>query len=253
MAMQVKEVASLAGISIRTLHHYDDIDLLKPTEVTESGYRLYVEDDLEMLQQILLFKELGLSLKEIKAVIYDPSFNKQEALELHQQLLIEKRNRLNRMIAMTEQTIKSMKGEKSMTNKQRFEGFDFSENPYEEEAKKRWGNEKVNEANKKVRGMTKGEQADLAAEANEIYKKIAKLMNQSPSSESVQKAIQEWFHFLNRNFTTYSPEAFKGLGELYIQDERFQKNIDQFGEGLAEFLKEAMGVFADSLLNEEKQ
>lgn len=71
MAMQVKEVASLAGISIRTLHHYDDIDLLKPTEVTESGYRLYVEDDLEMLQQILLFKELGLSLKEIKAVIYD--------------------------------------------------------------------------------------------------------------------------------------------------------------------------------------
>lgn len=114
------------------------------------------------------------------------------------------------MIAMTEQTIKSMKGEKPMTNKQRFEGFDFSENPYEEEAKKRWGNEKVNEANKKVRGMTKGEQADLAAEANEIYKKIAKLMNQSPSSESVQKAIQEWFHFLNRNFTTYSQKHLKG-------------------------------------------
>ncbi len=252
MAMQVKGVASLAGISIRTLHHYDDIGLLKPTEVTESGYRLYVEEDLEMLQQILLFKELGLSLKEIKAVIYDPSFNKQEALELHQQLLIEKRNRLNRMIAMTEQTIKSMKGEKSMTNKQRFEGFDFSENPYEEEAKKRWGNEKVSEANKKVGGMTKDEQADLAAEANEIYKKLAKLMGESSSSEPVQKAIQEWYDFLNRNFTTYSPEAFKGLGELYVQDERFQSNIDQFGEGLAEFLKEAMAIFANNLLKEKK-
>lgn len=139
MKMRVKEVADLVGISVRTLHHYDEIGLLTPGETTESGYRLYSNEDLEMLQQILFFKELGFPLKKIKEIINNPSFNREEALMLHRKMLVEKRSRLDKVIATIDKTIQHTKGEIQMTNKEKFEGFDFSHNPYEQEARERWG------------------------------------------------------------------------------------------------------------------
>ncbi|MGG2064968.1 MerR family transcriptional regulator [Bacillus sp. S14(2024)] len=240
MTMKVKEVADLVGISVRTLHHYDEIGLLTPEETTESGYRLYSNDNLETLQQILFFKELGFPLKEIKEIINDPSFNREEALVLHRKMLLEKRSRLDKVIATIDKTIQHSKGEIQMTNKEKFEGFDFSQNPYEQEARERWGNEAVDKANETAANMTREKQEEY----NAIYRKLAALRNDSPESEQAQKAIKEWYDYL-QNFGHYSLDAFKGLGQMYVDDERFTKNIDQFGEGLAEFMRDAMAVYAD--------
>lgn len=247
MGMKIKEVANLVGISVRTLHHYDEIGLLKPAEVTEAGYRLYSDENLERLQQILFFKELGFPLKQIKEIIDSPSFDRLEALELQKKMLEEKRKRLDCMLATIEKTIKHTKGEIEMTNEEKFVGFDFSKNPYEAEARKRWGDEVVDKSNAKLGRLSKEEQNELGEKMNAIYRKLADLRDSSPESEEAQEAIKEWFDFLN-TFTghEYSLEAFKGLGQMYIADERFTKNIDQFGEGLAAFMSKAMEYFADN-------
>ncbi|MDH2881652.1 MerR family transcriptional regulator [Bacillus cytotoxicus] len=240
MTMRVKEVADLVGISVRTLHHYDEIGLLIPDEVTESGYRLYSNKNLETLQQILFFKELGFPLKKIKEIIMSPSFDREEALQLHRKMLLEKRERLDKMIVTIEKTIKHEKGEIQMTNKEKFEGFDFSHNPYEQEARERWGDEAVDKANKAAASMSKEKQEEL----NHIYRKLATLRHHAPDSKEAQEAIQEWYDYL-QSFGHYSLEAFKGLGKMYVDDERFTKNIDQFGKGLAQFMCDAMEIYAN--------
>ncbi|PWA12699.1 MerR family transcriptional regulator [Pueribacillus theae] len=246
MALKVKEVAELVGISVRTLHHYDEIGLLTPDKVTESGYRIYSNENLETLQQILFFKELGFPLKKIKEIINRPSFNRQEALELHHKMLLEKRNRLDKMIATVEKTMMHLKGEIEMTNEEKFEGFDFSHNPYEQEAREKWGDEAVDHANKKVGNMTKDEQEKMSKTMASIFKKLADLRNHSPESKEAQAAIKEWYDFLNNHFGhQYTLDAFKGLGQMYVDDDRFMKNIDKYGEGLAKFMRDAMAAFVD--------
>ncbi|KIL35058.1 MerR family transcriptional regulator [Cohnella kolymensis] len=242
--MRVKEVADLVGISVRTLHHYDEIGLLTPDEITDSGYRLYSDANLGMLQQILFFRELGLPLRRIKELINDPSFDRQETLELHRKMLLEKRGRLDKMIETIDKTIRHTKGEIEMSNKEKFEGFDFSHNPYEQEARERWGDQAVDKSNAKLGSMSKEEQAAMSQEIGAIYQKIAAVRNGSPESEEAQAAIGEWYTLLNR-MGVYSLEAFKGLGQLYVDDERFTKNIDKYGDGLAKYMRDAMAVYAD--------
>ncbi|WP_243290440.1 MerR family transcriptional regulator [Bacillus sp. FJAT-47783] len=244
--MKVKEVADLVGVSVRTLHHYDEIGLLNPEKTTESGYRIYSNENLETLQQILFFKELGFPLKKIKEIIYNPSFDRLEALKLHRNMLLEKRSRLDKMIATIDKTIQHEKGEIEMTNKERFEGFDFSANPYEQEACERWGDQAVDKVKEKVMNLSKDEQEALSKAWDTIYRKLAALRHDSAESEEAQAAIKEWYDFLNTHFGHhYSLEAFKGLGQMYVDDERFTKNIDRYGEGLAKFMRDAMAVFAD--------
>lgn len=246
MDMKVKEVAELVGVSIRTLHHYDQIGLLTPKEITDSGYRLYSEENLETLQQILFFKELGFTLKEIKKIINSPSFNRQEALILQRKMLIEKRKKVDKMIETIDKTIKHMAGEIQMTNEERFEGINVGFNQFEEEARRRWGNQSIDEINAKLKGMSKDEQNDLSDRWDMIFNKLACLCDQSPESQEVQATIKQWYDFLNENFSKYSLDAFYGLGQLYINDERFTKNIDQYGEGLAKLMSEAMEVFTNN-------
>ncbi|MFK2826223.1 MerR family transcriptional regulator [Bacillus sp. B190/17] len=245
MTMKIKEAADLAGVSVRTLHHYDEIGLLCPSRTTESGYRLYTNEDLEMLQQILFFKELGFPLKKIKEILNDPLFDHIEALQLHRKALLEKRRRLDQMIVTVEKTIQHKEGEVHMSNKEKFEGFDFSQNPYEQEARERWGDQAVDQSTRKLAKMSKQEQNEWSADMNAIYVSLAALRHHSPASEEAQSAIKEWFIFLNK-MGNYSLDAFKGLGQMYVDDERFTKNIDQFGEGLATFMRDAMAVYADN-------
>jgi DNA-binding transcriptional MerR regulator len=240
--MKVKEVADLVGISVRALHHYDEIGLLIPDKTTEAGYRIYSDKNLETLQQILFFKELGFPLKNIKDIIDSPSFEHQEALEMQHMMLLEKKRRLEKMIMTIEKTIKHSKGEIQMSNQEKFEGFDFSSNHYEEEARKRWGDKAVDEANEKAKNMTSFDQDKF----NEIYRKLSAIRHLSPESREAQEAIDEWYKFLSK-MGYYSPEAFKGLGQIYVDDERFTKNIDKFGEGLSVFMRDAMAVYADNI------
>ncbi|UXR69082.1 MerR family transcriptional regulator [Staphylococcus sp. IVB6246] len=246
MTMKIKDVANLVGISIRTLHHYNKIGLLIPEEITDSGYRLYSEQNLETLQQILFFKELGFTLHEIKNILNNPSFDQHEALILQRKMLLEKRHNIDNMIETVDKTIEHLTGGIQMTNKERFNGFSTEYNQYEQEARRRWGDDAVNETNAKLESMSKDGQQDLSEKWDMIFNKLANLRDHSPESQKVQAAIKEWYHFLNKNFSHYSLEAFTGLGQLYIQDARFTDHIDQYGEGLSQFMSEAMAIFAKS-------
>lgn len=246
MKYKVKEVADLVGISVRTLHHYDEIGLLIPDETTDVGYRLYSDDNLETLQQILFFRELDFPLNEIKQIIHSPSFDRQEALRLHRDMLLNKRNRIDKMITTIDNTIKHTKGEINMSNKEKFEGFDFNHNPYEEEARQRWGDAAIDRSNAKLGNLSEEEQKQLGEQMNTIYKELADVKDGAPDSVQAQDAIKKWYDFLNQNTGHhYSLAAFKSLGQMYVADQRFTKNIDQFGEGLAQFMCDAMAVFAD--------
>ncbi|MBC1543028.1 MerR family transcriptional regulator [Listeria cossartiae] len=243
--MQTKELAELTGVSVRTLHHYDTIGLLVPQKDDWNGYRIYSEKDVDKLQQILFFKELDFPLKKIKQILDDPNFDKEAALDLQRYLLLEKKGRIEAMLATLDQTIKNEKGEITMTNKEKFTGFDFSSNPYEEEAKKLWGDKVVEKANKKVANMTEKEQQSLKESFDAEFRQLASVRNSKPESNEAQQAVAHFFHYLNDTHgNIYSLEAFANLGEMYIADERFTKNIDQFGEGLSAFLKEAMHIYA---------
>ena len=237
--MKVKEVSKLTGVSIRTLHHYDAIELLTPDDSTEAGYRLYSDENLATLQQILFFRELGFTLKKIKELLDSPSFDRQEVFEMQRSMLIDKRKKLDVMIEIIEKTIQHGKGEYSMTNEEKFKGFDFSENPYEQEAREHWGDKAVDDANKKAAQFS----PEYGKEMNRIYFKLAEMRHVDPESKEAQTGISEWYDLLNK-MGNYSLEAFAGLGQMYVDDKRFTKNIDQFGEGLAVFMRDAMAAYS---------
>ena len=245
--LKVKEVSKLAGISIRTLHHYDEVGLLTPQALTEAGYRLYADQDLERLQQILFFRELGFPLKEIGRMLDNPAFDRLEALELQRRMLEEKMEHTRRMIENIDRSIQHAKGEIDMTNEQRFEALDFTRSPYEQEARERWGDAAIDESKRKLESRTKtpAMQAEFQQEWEERMQSLAEVRHEDPASPKAQERIGAWYTFLG-NFGTYSYEAFAGLGQMYVQDERFTQNIDQYGEGLAAFMSEAMNVYARS-------
>lgn len=241
----VKEVAKLTGISIRTLHYYDEIGLLSPA-TSETGYRLYTNDDIEKLQQILFFKALDFPLKKIKNILESPDYNQLDALQYQKERLIEKKVRLETIIATIDQTIQNVKGERTMTDEEKFKGLDFSQNQYEQEAREKFGDEAINSSIQKLKNVSKKETETLNHSFHEIYRKLAKLRHGSPASEEAQNAIHQWYEFLNKNIGYhYTLEAFRGLGQMYTEDERFTKNIDQYGEGLALFMRDAMTVYAN--------
>lgn len=238
--MKIKEVADIVGISVRTLHHYDNIGLLIPETTTDSGYRIYSDHDLETLQQILFFRELDFPLKKIKEIIHSPSFNRQEALDMHRRMLLEKRRQLDKMIQTIDKTMQHTEGEIKMTDKEKFAGFDFGNNPYEQEARDRWGDKAVDESNAKIE-----ENKGAFQEAfNAIYRDLAAIRYEEPESDVAQEGIKVWYDFLNK-MGNYSLDAFEGLGQMYVADERFTNNIDQFGTGLAVFMRDAMTVYAN--------
>lgn len=242
--MKIKEVADLVGISVRTLHHYDAIGLLTPKKINDANYRMYSEADLERLQQILFFKELGFSLEKIKIILNQEQYDQLETLELQYSLLLRKKENLEIMIQTMEKTIQYKKGEMTMTNEEKFAGFDFSKNPYEQEARERWGSQTVDEANKTFNQKGTDE---FQEKMNQLFFDLAKIRHEAPTSEEAQAAIGKWYELLNE-IHEYSLEAFRQLGQMYVMDERFTKNIDQFGTGLAQFMCEAMDVFAKKVI-----
>lgn len=244
MTMKINEVAKLVGISVRTLHYYDEIGLLKPAAKSAAGYRLYTDENLATLQQILFFKELGFPLNTIKELIYSPTFDRLKALQLQRELLLKRKAQIEEMLETLERTIQFEKGEIEMTNEEKFKGFNFKHNPYEAEARERWG-EAVDASNESLQAMSPEEQQQLADEMIAIFTKLATLKDQSPASAEAQAVIAEWYQLLTKTMgDTLSLDVFQSLGEMYVLDRRFTQNIDQFGEGLAQFMSRAMTLYA---------
>ncbi len=253
MSYKVKEVADMVGVSVRTLHHYDQIGLLPPESISPAGYRLYSDQDLERLQQILFFKELGFSLQESKDIINKPGFDRKEALSAHKNLLIEKKNRLEKIISAVEQTIESIEGVRQMDKKEMFEAFDMSmierhKEKYAAEAEYKYGHtDAYQESEKKTARYSKEDWTAIMKQGNELYTRIASKMDRGPEDPQVQEAVSQWRQHITDNFYNCTPEIFRGLGDLYVNDERFTANIDQIKPGLASFLREAMHIYCDKL------
>lgn len=251
MAYRVKEVAEMVGISVRTLHHYDQVGLLKPESLSPAGYRHYNDRDLERLQQVLFFKELGFNLKEIKAILDSLGFDRQRALETHKELLLERKKRIEKIIESVDKTLDSLRRGKKMSQKDMFAGFDMAEierhrEKYAEEVKQKYGKtEAYRESEKKTSQYTKDDWAAITAQASAIYQKIAGAMDRGPADPEVQEAVGEWRQHITDHFYNCTLEIFRGLGDLYVEDRRFTENIDKTRPGLAAFLREAMHIYCD--------
>ncbi len=243
VAMTIYEVAQLSGATTRTLRWYDELGLVTPDREPSSNYRLYRRKHLKDLQQVFFFRELGLSLQQIKQILKDPQFNRLEALQKQSHLLKERRNRMDEMIRTLELTIREERGDCYMNEEQRFEGIDFSHNPYEDEARQRWGNEKVDEANSRIDELADQQKVDLADTMKNSFIELSALRDTDPASDDAQQAIEKWYQLMN-TMGEYTVEMFANLGRMYVDDERFAKNIDKYGEGLARFMRDAMIVFA---------
>ncbi len=248
MAYKVREVAEIAGISVRTLHHYHRIGLLAPEEITPSGYRLYSDRELERLQQILFFKEIGFSLPDIREILDSPGFDRQSALRSHRELLSLKRQRLDDLINTLESTIQSMEGVKKMSQKSMFEGFET--NPLEEhkrkyaaEARQKYGEKVVAASEQRVSGYSQEDWTRVMQEWEAIYERIIPRIEHGPSDPQVQAALDDLRQLFCQNFYDCTPEIFRGLGNLYVEDPRFTANIDKYQEGLAAFLQQAMQLY----------
>jgi MerR family transcriptional regulator, multidrug-efflux activator len=252
MGYTVSEVAQLAGVSVRTLHYYDEIGLLKPASVNPSGYRLYSDADLEKLQQILFFKEIGFELSVVKEILDHPDFDRKQALEAHRQLLVEKMERLQRIVNTVDKTLEALKGGQTMAAGKMFDGFDMRDieahmNQYADEARERYGKERVDAVIQRTSQYSAERWAGIIQKWDEIFRKVAALMDKGPKALEVQQAVHEIRQLITDNFYNCTLDIFRGLGNLYVDDERFTANIDRHGKGLAEFLKQAIHVYCDEM------
>ncbi|MVM38260.1 MerR family transcriptional regulator [Spirosoma sp. HMF3257] len=248
----VKNLAKLAGVSVRTLHHYDRLGLLKPSIRTEAKYRLYGEKELIRLQQILFYKELDFSLSEILAILEDPEFNMITALESHKLALQARQYRLSTLLVTIDKTISSLKGERAMlTNEELYEGF-LKGQEYRQEAVTTYGAEEVEASEQNLRQRGKAGFEQLKADQKDIAKTLAGMLTMAPTSSAVQEQIAR--HYANiRGFWGESvcagknmAEAYKGLAQLYMDDPRFTSQNGQENPEYATFLNTAMVYFANT-------
>jgi len=244
MKMKINEVAKLTGITARTLHYYDEIGLLSPSETTQAGYRLYDDMALSHLQQILFFRELDFPLNQIKEIVTNPAFDASNALQNHKALLTKKRERIDKLIALVDKTIK---GGSDMS----FKDFDTSEievmkEKYAEEAKEKWGHtDAYSESMNKTKQYDAKKWQEIQKKQSELFKLFAKNTDKQPDHPNVQKLVKQWQNFISDNFYTCTNEALHGLGQMYVADARFTKNIDKHSEGLAAFISKAIDCYCN--------
>lgn len=246
MAHTIKAVAGMAGVTVRTLHHYDEIGLLRPAAVSAAGYRLYSDADLERLQHILFFRELGFSLDDIRAITSSPNFDPREALRSHRKLLVEKQKRIKRLVRSLDRTLDALERGTLMEKNEMFEGFDDTTmEQYREEASQRWGKETVDASYRRWNRLTKEQQQEMIAQGKVWVRQLATLMDRDPGDLAVQAMIADHHRSINENFYDCSLEVYRGLGNLYVDDSRFTAYYDDVQPGLAAFMRSAMHVYVD--------
>lgn len=239
MELSISETSKITNLSIRTLRYYDEIDLIKPSKITDAGYRYYDEKSLEKLQEILFLKELDFSLKEIKEIVSNPQYNRKKAMENHKNLLIMKKNRIENLISLLENITN---GGSSMS----FKEFDMSDiqkeqKKYAGEIKERWGEtEAYKESENKTSKYSQDKWANLEEEADVIFKEFSVIKNESETGEKAQFLVKKWQAYITKNYYNCTKEILAGLAEMYIGDERFKNNIDKYSEGTAEFMSKAI-------------
>lgn len=238
--MTVNEVSKLTGVSIRALQYYDKIGLLKPTEYTESGYRLYDDTALEMLQQILLFRELEFPLKEIRQILSRPDFDRNKALEQQITLLTMKKEHLENLIDFAREI--KLTGGKTMD----FSVFDTAQmEEYAKQAKEQWGKtDAYKEFEQKSKGRSGDEERLIAERLMQIFADFGKIKDMEPGTAEVQSLVKRLQDYITQNFYQCSNDILFGLGRMYADGGEFTENIDRAGgKGTAAFAAEAIRIY----------
>jgi DNA-binding transcriptional MerR regulator len=242
--MTVHEVAALAGVSTRTLRYYDELGLLPPAAATDAGYRLYADADLARLQRILFLRELGFPLKDIGPMLMAEGRDRRLAVEQHRELLRLKLAHLQGLIDLCGRVLDG-KDEMSLQEFNQNEVEDMRDQ-YAEEAKARWGHtDAYRESQRRTKHYTKEDWAAVKAEMDALFSGFAALVGHDPVSPEVRRMVVKWRDVIGARFYACSDEMLAGLGEMYLADERFQKNLDAYGPGTAQLMSEAMRRFAE--------
>lgn len=250
MGYTINKLAKLAGVSVRTLHYYDEVGLLKPSTTQKNGYRIYEETELLKLQQILFFRELDFPLEEIKQILSSSSFNIQRALRDHRAMIELKKRRLSGLIKTIDQTLKKLDAQKPMEEKdlqQLYETFgeDTIKN-YADEVKQRWGHtEAYKQSMERASKTTKADYEKYQQDSDIFMKKVAATMDTGATSPEFQTLIAEHFKSLS---TWYEPnfEMYRGLASMYVEDPRFTAYYENYRPGLAKVFSEAMLYFIEN-------
>lgn len=240
--MTVNEVSKLSGVSVRTLHYYDEIGLLRPAQITEAGYRLYGEAELERLQHILLFRELQFPLKEITRILDSSDFDRNRALEQQITLLRMKKEHLDNLIALAT-GLKTL-GVRNMD----FTAFDTKKiDEYAAQAKAAWGKaDAYREFEKKSKGRTKEDDRKLGEGMMELFAEFGGMMDKNPTDELVQAQVRKLQDYITEHYYTCSKEILSVLGEMYSGGGSMTENIDRAGgDGTAEFVTQAIRVYCN--------
>jgi len=240
MKMSVKEFAELTGVSVRTLHYYDEIKLLKPSEIDENnGYRFYDKAALGRMQEILFYRELDFPLKSICEILSSPDYDKQKALTQQKKLLILKKERLERIISAFDNAEESEAVMKALNNND----YEVARKQYESEAKERWGKtEAYKEHTEKTKDYSKDKWQSVTDGLDSIFGEFAECMKSgiTPDSKAAKALAEKLQKHITDNFYTCTNEILLGLGQMYVCDERFTQNIDKHGIGTAEFVNKAI-------------
>ncbi len=241
--LTVKQLSKLAGVTPRTLHHYDQIGLLKPSRVGDNGYRYYGEESVLRLQQILFYRELGIPLEDIKKIMGRRDFDVMGALRSHKEALQKQVARLNRLINTVDNTINNLKGNNTMSNKAYFEGFSEEEQEkYAAEAEQLYDAESVRESNRKWKSYSTAKKEAIMEEGKTIYLDLIAAMPKGAASPEVQALIERWRKHMDY-FWTPRLEQLLALANGYNDDPRFKTNFDKMHPQLAEFMREAVQVY----------
>lgn len=244
--MTVKQVSARTGVSVRTLHHYDAVGLLHPARVTEAGYRLYDEAELERLQSILLFRELGFSLREIAAILDSPAYDQRRALRQQIELLRLKKEHLDRLIAL------ACELETEGVRRLDFSAFDTSRiDEYAAQAKAAWGQTGAyREYEEKAKGRTRAEDVQLGGALLDIFRELGGCRGKAPESAAVQALVQKLQGFITAHYYTCTPDILRSLGEMYAAGGSMTENIDRAGgTGTAALAKAAIDVYCSQQEN----
>lgn len=252
MKYTVRQVAEMSGISTRTLRYYDQIGLLKPSEYTGSGYRIYKDRDIDRLQQILLYRSMELKLEEIRSILDDPEFNTLQALEEHYQKLQAEQEKTKILLATVGKTIQHTKGEIEMSAEEKFEGFkkakiEENERKYGEEIREKYGEKTIDASNRKYMNLSKADFDKMQSIEDELFSKLEQLSEtkdiESPFAREVYELHKEWLMY---SWTNYSAEAHRGLAQMYVDDERFAKYYNaRAGKEVVSLLRDSIERYAE--------
>ncbi|MBI3152783.1 MAG: MerR family transcriptional regulator [Chloroflexi bacterium] len=241
----VKQLSKLAGITPRTLHHYDDIGLLKPSRVGNNGYRYYGEDAVLRLQQILFYRELDIPLDDIKKIMGRRDYDVMGALQSHKEALSKQAARINRLIQTVDNTINHLKGSKTMSDDKFFEGFSEEEQEkYALEAEQMYDPETVRESNRKWKAYSAAKKEAIIAESKAIYQDMIAVIPKGAASPQAQAVVERWRKHMNY-FWTPNLEQLQALANGYVEDARFKANFDKMHPKLAEFMRAAVKAYVE--------